>query len=162
MATKRIYLDTCVFIAVALSEKGRCVEALSSLRAAEAKHFEAVISGLVRAEAIGMPEVRDPQGKAPSAAKAHLAKMDGLFDASYFEYVDLTERLGAKAAGLAAKLKVRGPDACHLMMAKVAGCSEFYTYDKQLLRKNGLVEGLSIVQPEMWSVPGSLFDQVVD
>lgn len=79
------------------------------------------------------------------------------FDGLTFESVDLTAFIGRRASELSHEFELKGPDACHLVMAEFAECDRFYALDDGLLKVGNLGQMEICLPRTPYGGPGSLF-----
>lgn len=150
-----VYLDTSVIVAILLNEdRGKL--AVDVLEAFQNGVRECVISPLVIGEIYGTPKIREVTraGMARTAAKKaalgdilrvdkFLEQLEG-WDACIL--IENTRRQGIMVREFGLRHQLKGPDAMHLAAAIEAGCSNLFTFDRDLL-KIGSEQGVEISEP---------------
>lgn len=149
--TERVYVDASVFVAALVGEdEPQHSVAVAFIEMGQQGGFRPVISGLVMAESVGAGKVRAPQSTPRAERRRRVAKVRDFFDQSAFDMVDLGRLGGLRAAEYCVKYDLKGPDACHLAMAILAGCGRLATLDGGLLKVGEAEPPVSVVKP--WSL----------
>jgi uncharacterized protein len=117
-----VYLDTCIIIGLIEGDKRQ----RSILKALLPKH-QIYSSELVRLETRLLPIRQN--------APVKLTQFDRFF--SVCKFIDLNREVFELATQLRAESHLKTPDALHLAAAIQAGCTEFWTNDKQLVKAAG-------------------------
>lgn len=143
---KKVYHDASVYLAVFLEEPGRLEAAQAAILASEQGLTQGHLSGLVMAEVVGAPSLRSPQGPRKPEWEERLAEAVAYFRGSDFLYIEESRRAGLRAMELAVEHGLKGADALHLALAEMAGCDEFYSFDKKHLRV-GTLGNLKVMKP---------------
>ncbi len=151
----KVYFDTCVFLAVLLSEEEGQDSARAALEAAEQGFLRGCFSALVVAEAIGSAKLRAPQGIPKKERDHRIDAARDYFLATSFLNVDVTARAGTLAMQYAIEFQLSGPDSLHLALAKMSNCDELHTFDGGLLGVGTSIDGLAVRKP--WGHPQGTF-----
>ncbi|MBU4216225.1 MAG: PIN domain-containing protein [Actinobacteria bacterium] len=127
------------------------------LRAAERGQFEVYISALTIAEVSGSGGVRGtnvpPVLRAANVAAARTWISDGAF-----RVVELDPSLAADAGEWAISHQLKGPDAVSSASAVRAHVGTLFTWDDDLLKMDGVVDGLRVIPPTEATLTQDLFD----
>lgn len=129
----RIVIDTCVILDMLVVQDADRAARAEALLDGHGLNHTIVIPAIVIAEMGGAPLVRAPEDYPAEAAERIAAVAEWIRSARYV-VAELSERTAKRAAHLAVKHHLRGPDASILATAEHVGCTHLYTRDKKLLR----------------------------
>lgn len=144
---RKVYFDSCVFLALFLGEKDRAEPAGAAITLAEQHLVRGYISPLTVAETVGAPSLRAPQGRPTEAQARRLDRARDYFLATNLQYLDIAQVAAERAMEHAVTFQLKGADALHLALAQLAHCEELYTYDDKLLKVDTQVAGLCVRTP---------------
>ncbi len=157
--TERIYIDSCVYVAVFKGgDEGypdRLEAARWTLESAQRDEFVAITSTLTIPEVFGTPLTG--QHVRTHEREERVAKAKSYFSSSPEMLVELDEALATHAADLAVRHQLKGPDAVHVASALRAKCQRLYTWDGGLLKLKN-IEGIDICEPgvgQQGALPGT-------
>jgi predicted nucleic acid-binding protein len=135
-------MDACCFIAFISNEAGRGETCYRIFKDAADGKLEIVTSFIT------VVEVTKESPLAASGEAYTSAKIDRFFLNPYIRLVAVERLIAEKARDIRrAHADLRNFDAVHLATAIVARVAAFYTYDAQLLRRDGKIEALKIEEP---------------
>ncbi|NJN39255.1 MAG: type II toxin-antitoxin system VapC family toxin [Acaryochloridaceae cyanobacterium CSU_3_4] len=131
---RRIFLDTApvVYLVEANPEFGALVQ--RTFQMMEEQGITTVASPVTLAECLVLP-LRSQQVLAEQSFRVLLTETEGM------SFVDIDAQIGAKAAALRGKYRLRLPDAFQIAVAVCSGCDGFLTNDRALKR----VEELNVI-----------------
>ena len=164
-----VYWDACTWIAYINQEKeialkdsvfeNRFAMCLEILDRANGKKLEIVTSAFTLAEVCKNPEVRE----------SPLDNLPGFFERSYIVTVPVDMSIGRRAQHMQASglVSLNPADSIHLASAIRAKVSEFHTFDRGILKLDGLIHGadgkpIKICKPSEGPPLGPLFDGTND
>ena len=162
----RIYWDSCAWIAYIAKEtaiplngggtENRFAMCESVLKAAREGEYEIVTSCFTLAEVCKSPEVTD----------SPIDNLPAFFEHSYILTVPVDLSIGRKAQHMQASglISLKPPDAIHLASAQRAEVEELNTFDGNILKLNGTINGrdgkpLKIYKPSMGGSRLPLFEK---
>jgi predicted nucleic acid-binding protein len=136
----RRYWDSSAFIALIAGEAGRADDCRRLLDEAASGNYLAYTS------AISLIEVTRKRNQGVLARQRDT--IEGFFENDYIQLINADRFTIRMARDLIwAYLSLRPYDALHLASAIRGKCSLMYTYDNGLLKFNGSVSGIQIVEP---------------
>lgn len=146
--TERVFVDTCVILEVFLGPASTNPERLEAcqwvMRAASAGTIDVYVSPLVAAETIGHHEIRAPHD---DRGRDQLAKALRYFESTAVHLVEIDRLMMLRAMDLCVELGLKGADAIHVACALRAECEVLYTYDGDMLKRNGAMPDLRFEIP---------------
>lgn len=143
----KVYFDTCVYLSVLLPGQDESGAAAAALESARQGRTLGYTSALVMAEAIGVSEIRAPQGITRHEREQRIDRARDYVLSTGFRHVDITARAGTLATQFAIDFQLGGPDSLHLALAHTSGCSELHTSDGGLLAVGSKLPGLTVRKP---------------
>jgi predicted nucleic acid-binding protein len=153
----RVYLDTTIYVEVFLGPAAQHFAACQAvLEAGRVGQVEVVISGLVVAEALGSPPIRNPQGQPKAVGDARTAKAFAYFNRCKFLRVEMPFSVGERAASLAAQFEMKGPDASHVALAEYARCTHLLSLDRAHMNLADRIPGLKAGPPSILEIQPAL------
>lgn len=130
----KVYLDSCVVMYI-VEQRGLALRTLEArLREANVSFH---LSDLIRMECLVLPF--------KTGDAALLEDYRRFFDESRALWIPMGRSVFTHAARLRAEYRIKTPDALHLAAALEAGCSEFWTNDRDLGSLNDLIT-ITVVQ----------------
>lgn len=160
-AERRVAVDTSVvlnFLTGGRNDNAAWLEHSTWVfRAAEQGVHRLVVPALVLAEVAGAPETRGHQLPRKERHR-RITKVRKWLTSSGFLVADIDERVARRAADLAVKHQLKGPDACIAAAAEVNRCSVLYSWDSHHLKLDGHLDRTNVAQPKAQSLEQSLFD----
>jgi len=135
----RRYWETSALIALIANEDGRGEDCRLLMKEAESGVYIAVTA------AVSIPECTRERGRPPRYRQRDT--IDAFFERDFFEVIPVERFLSVEAKTLVWKYGLTPYDAVHLAAAIHAKCGMFYTYDADLLKLDGRIDGMGICRP---------------
>lgn len=147
---RRIYCDSCVFIAIFNNEADRCGICKQILADAQSGIIQIVTSTLALAECV-VPGKAIVKGKNKDEDEDIDDPIPKFFDHEFIEMVNVDYVIAYQARRLQTDIKVaiKPHDAIHLATAATEATDMMFTYDKKLnrLNKHKALANLEICEP---------------
>lgn len=148
----RRYWDSTCFLSILNGEAAAevCKGIMAAARAGKTKIF---------VSPIGQLEVIRPKGSPAPLPKEHRDTIRQWFENDYIHWHGIDREAGAMAQQYCWDFDLHPRDAIHLAIAVQIGCDLLETLDKDLLKWDGKLPGVSIrIRRPGQPIPGSIFD----